>query len=113
MPRFLTTLFLLVMAIFLVVFFLANREPVTISFDPLPTNEPAIAFEVPLWAGLSGTLLIGFVLGAMGMWISSTRLRQRSSEHRRRVIELERELRSARESPAPERADGTNLPALQ
>lgn len=111
MPRFLTTAFLVLLAPVLVAFFFANRRVVTISFDPMSLDEPALAFTAPLWAGLSGTLLIGFLLGAIGMWISSTRLRQRAGETKRRIRELERELALANDRPAP--AEKTNLPAVR
>lgn len=108
MLRFLTSAFLIILAPLLVAFFVANRAPVTISFDPSSLEDPALAFTAPLWAGLSGTLVIGFVLGAVGMWISNTRLRQRAGETRRRLRELEREARIM----SDERG-GTNLPAVR
>jgi uncharacterized integral membrane protein len=104
MPRFLTTIFLALLAPLLVAFFVANREPVRINFDPFSIEEPALFLDAPLWAGLSGTLVIGFLLGAIGMWISSTRLRRRSRDHKQRVRELEREVQLARqERPREER----------
>ncbi|NNU15838.1 DUF1049 domain-containing protein [Parvularcula sp. ZS-1/3] len=112
MPRFLTTVFLILLAPVLVAFFVANRSLVTISFDPTSLEEPALAFTAPLWAGLSGTLLVGFVLGAVGMWISNTRLRKNAKEQRRRVRELEREVKLANERPATSEG-GTNLPAVR
>lgn len=112
MPRIFTTIFLILLAPVLVAFFVANRAPVTISFDPFFPDDPALAFTAPLWAGLSMTLMIGFILGAIGMWISSTRLRQRAGENRRRVRELEREVQLARSQSEPAEG-GTNLPALR
>lgn len=113
MPRFLTTIFLILLAPVLVAFFVANRAPVTISFDPLSLEEPALAFTAPLWAGLSGTLVIGFLLGAVGMWISNTRLRRRSGEQKRRVRELEREVALANQRDPDDVGDRRGLPALR
>lgn len=110
MPRIFTTIFLILLAPVLVAFFVANRGPVTISFDPTSLEEPALAFSAPLWAGLSGTLLVGFLLGAIGMWISNTRLRRRAGENRRRIRELEREVALANSEPT---AGSTNVPALR
>lgn len=111
MSRVFTSLFLILLAPVLVAFFVANRTPVTISFDPTSVQDPAIAFTAPLWAGLSGTLLIGFILGAVGMWISNTRLRKRAGEHKRRVRELEREVALANDRPVA--GEATALPALR
>lgn len=110
MPRIVTTIFLIILAPFLVAFFVANRAPVTISFDPFSASDPAYASTMPLWAGLSATLLIGFFLGALGMWISTSKLRKQTREQKRRVRELEREVVLAEER-MPE--GGTNLPAVQ
>lgn len=110
MPRIFTTIFLILLAPVLVAFFVANRSPVTISFDPSSLQDPAIAFTAPLWAGLSGTLLVGFLLGAMGMWISGAKHRRQAREHRRRVRELEREVALAEDRPVGGR---TNLPAVR
>lgn len=113
MKSFLTSLFLIVLAPVLVAFFVANRREVVISFDPLSLEDPAFALSVPLWAGLSGTLLVGFVLGAIGMWISNTRLRARAGEQRRRVLELEREVAEARAAEPRGTHGGTSVPALR
>ena len=48
---------LAVLAVVLVSFFVANREPVTISFDPTSMENPALSLTGPLWAGLSGDVL--------------------------------------------------------
>lgn len=114
MRKILTTMFLFVLGVFLVSFFVANRQPVTINFDPISPDSPAIAKELPLFWALAGSVLIGFVLGSIGMWISNTRLRQRSSEASRRVRELEREVALAKAQPQENsKPGGTNLPALR
>ncbi|MEM1410699.1 MAG: LapA family protein [Pseudomonadota bacterium] len=113
MRNILTTLFLIVLAPVLIGFFVANRESVTISFDPSSLENPALAFDVPLFIGLAGTLGIGFVLGAIGMWISNTRLRHRSGQARRKIRELERELALAKAAATEPASGGTNLPALR
>jgi len=114
MRNFLTSLFLGLVAILLVLFFVANREPVVVSFDPTSLENPAFSFTQPLFVSLAGSLMVGFLLGAVGMWISNTRLRSRSSEARKRIRELERELAvtKAEVRSAPE-AGKSNLPALR
>jgi hypothetical protein len=101
MARFLSTVFLAALAPVLVAFLVANRVPVRISFDPFSLDDPALAFDMPLWAGLSGTMVVGVILGALGMWISTSRLRTRANERRAEIAKLERELQMARSRPAP------------
>lgn len=112
MQRIITTLFLALLFPVLVVFFFANRQQVTISFDPTNLEQPALAMPVPLYVGLSGALFLGFLLGAMGMWISTTRLRQRVGDAKRRVRELEHEVKMARERQ-PIEPRRTALPAIR
>lgn len=112
MARFLTNLFLLVLGVALVAFFFANRSPVVISFDPTSLNNPAIALPpMPLWVGLSGSLMVGVVLGAIGMWISHTRLRQRADARKRQVAELKREVKLANQRPVETAPVGAQLAA--
>lgn len=101
MARFLSTVFLAALAPVLVAFLVANRGLVWISFDPFSVDDPALAFEMPLWAGLSATMVVGVILGALGMWISSSRLRARAAERRAEIARLERELQAARSRPVP------------
>jgi hypothetical protein len=110
MPRILTTLFLILLAPFLVAFLFANRTDVVISFDPTSLEDPAVALTTPLWAGLFGTMCLGFLLGAIGMWISTSKVRRKSRQRRRRIAELEREVKTAGEAPV---STGTKLPALR
>ncbi|MCQ8183897.1 LapA family protein [Parvularcula maris] len=112
MSRFITNLFLFLLSVLLVAFLFANRMPVTVSFDPLSLEDPAASVTAPLWMALSGTLFIGFILGAMGMWISMGKTRRKSRKQRRRIAELEREAKQAGDTPATGRR-GTTLPALR
>jgi hypothetical protein len=59
-------------------FLVANRQPVAISLDPFTIQNPAIASPpLPLWVWLTLSLLVGFALGAVGMWSSGTKARRR------------------------------------
>lgn len=114
MRNILTTLFLFVLGVFLISFFVANRQVVTINFDPISPDTPALATDVALFWALAASVMIGFLLGSIGMWISNTRLRQRSSQANRRIRELEREVALAKANPtANGQGGGTNLPALR
>ncbi|MEO1657979.1 MAG: LapA family protein [Pseudomonadota bacterium] len=113
MRRFLTTSVLFVFGIVLVAFLVANRQTVTISFDPFNTTDPAFSFSAPLWAAPAGSLLIGYVLGALGMWLSNSGLRQRAAERQKKVRELEREVDLANDASVKTASAATRLPALR
>jgi len=93
---------------FLVLFLIANRAPVALSLDPLSTTAPAIATPaLPLWLWLVFFLLIGFGLGAAGMWASDHELRVRAKADR---LELKALKKAAAEAPAKP-ADAASPPA--
>ncbi|MEL6370607.1 MAG: LapA family protein [Pseudomonadota bacterium] len=88
----------------LAVFLVANRQPVSISLDPINVDDPAIAtYPVPLWIWLMAALLIGFSLGAIGMWISARDKRLEANETKRAfaALQKENEILAARSSATP------------
>lgn len=70
-----------------VLFALDNREAVTISLWPLP-----IEVELPLFLMALGTLVLGFLIGAIAAWFAGGATRRRArlaeSEARRLAGEL-------------------------
>ena len=86
----------------LVVFLVANRQPVAISFDPISTESPAIATPpLPLWLWLTASLLVGFLLGAVGMWVSGAPARTKARAARAELKALQKDL-AARPAAPPE-----------
>ena len=51
-----------------IVFAVANRQPVTLSFDPFSSDAPALAVTMPLFWLLFAALAIGIVLGGVATW---------------------------------------------
>ena len=71
MRRFLRYLILIPVFIIVVVFAVANRSPVNLSFDPFSLNNPSLAiFEIPLFVVLFATLLVGIILGGICTWLN-------------------------------------------
>ena len=96
-------------------FLVANRQMVSISLDPFSANEPTITtVALPLWSWLIFMLLIGFAMGAVGMWFSGGPKRSAARENRRLIKELRAEVTSLkaqlpREEPAPAPVDAPRL----
>lgn len=87
----------------LVVFLIANREPVALSLDPFSTESPAIATPpIFLWVWLVLALLAGFFLGALGMWMSGRELRIRAKADR---LELKALKKAAADATAKRDSD--------
>ena len=110
MRKLVTYFLFLLLGLVLVVFFVSNRQPVFISMDPTNIETPALALgPMPLWAALAFTLMIGFLLGAFGMWLSAGTLRRKAKDRKKEIRRLEGELALA--AGAPPRK--SRLPALR
>ena len=77
----------LVLAGFLILFAVSNRETVSVGFWPLP-----FLADVPLYLLCFLSLLIGALIGVASAWMAGHRKRREFSARRRRIEALEREL---------------------
>jgi uncharacterized integral membrane protein len=65
MRRLLYWVVLLPLAILTVLFAVANRAPVVVSFDPFSSQAPAVAITMPLFIVIFAAMIIGVVLGGI------------------------------------------------
>jgi putative membrane protein len=84
------------LALVFVIFAVANRDVVSLSFWPLP-----IELRAPVWAVVLLTLLAGFLIGEFVAWINGRRWRRQAREKARRVEALERELAAKTQAKEP------------
>lgn len=97
-------------ALIVVVFALTNREAASLQLWPLD-----IYIEMPIFLLILLSLLIGFLIGASIMWLSSGRQRQRARKANFQAVNLERDVRDLErrlartEARANEAASGTAL----
>lgn len=77
------------LGVLLVVFAVANRHPVTISFDPFGAAAPALSATAPLFLVILLMLGLGVVTGSFSTWLSQAKWRNRARQ-------LEAELREVR-----------------
>jgi uncharacterized integral membrane protein len=83
MIRFVKVVVLAVMAILLLLFAFANREIVSVSFDPFgSTEDSAFAIAAPLFAVAIVFAMLGVVAGAVATWVSQGRHRRASRQNR-------------------------------
>ncbi len=98
MLGFLRVLILLPVAIAVILLAIANRAPVTFSFDPFTKGAPELAVSVPLFILLFAAVALGIAVGGIGSWLGAARKRQSGRAARREVTRLKAEadrLRSA------------------
>lgn len=75
------------LTVFFVVFAISNRQPVEITFWPLP-----VAIETRLFLVVLLAIFVGFLIGELVAWIGGRRWRREARERTRRIEALEREL---------------------
>ena len=71
----------------LVLFAVANRQTVTVSFDPFSSASPAYAATLPLFAVIFVVLIVGVLIGGAAAWL-------RQGKWRRAARRLDGEVRA-------------------
>jgi uncharacterized integral membrane protein len=87
--KFVLAVILIPLAVLIVALAVANREIVTVSFDPFSASEPAFMLRAPLFVLVFVLVIAGVVIGGIASWL-------RQSKWRRAVRASEAELRDAR-----------------
>jgi uncharacterized integral membrane protein len=96
--RKLVTAFILVpLVILFVVFAVANREIITISFDPFDSVQPAFAFKTPAYLLIFALIAIGLVIGGVITWVKQRkwRIRARRAEQDAEALRAQLAVRDA------------------
>jgi uncharacterized integral membrane protein len=107
MRKFFTALVVIPLGLIFIVFAVANRHFVTVSFDPFNSTDPAIAVSMPLFAVIIAVAILGVAAGGMATWFRQRHWRRAARQHEadaRRAADL-------RAAAAVSRADQQRLPA--
>jgi uncharacterized integral membrane protein len=100
--RFVGWVVLVPLCVALVVFALANRQAVSVNFNPFttPADPNMPGFGVPMFLVIFGVLLVGVVLGGIATWFSQGPHRRDERAFKRENERLHRELEAAHRAPA-------------
>ena len=116
MRRFITVLILVPLAIIVLAFAVANRQPVTFTLDPLGILGSELSLSAPLFVLAFVLVMAGVILGGVAAWVGQGRWRRaaRRAEDRARYLAAENEglrrrVAAAEVAPAP--AITARLPA--
>ena len=107
MKSFFKALVLVPIALAIVLFSVANRAAVRVSFDPISREAPVLAFDVPLFAVVLAALAIGVLIGGLASWLTQGKHRRAARRNRREADSLRSESQMLR-AAVPDSA----LPAL-
>jgi uncharacterized integral membrane protein len=91
----------------IVAFAVANRQAVTVSFDPFSAASPAYAATLPLFAIIFAVLILGVLIGGIAAWIGQRKWRRSARRLDGEVRALHEEMATIRrgfgtpEKPVP------------
>jgi uncharacterized integral membrane protein len=107
--RIVTLVIVLPLAAVIIAFAVANRQLVTVSFDPFTSVSPAYAATFPLFILIFILVIVGVIVGGAAAWLRQAQWRRAARKLDAEVRHLQQELSAARnrasaEAAAPEPA---------
>jgi uncharacterized integral membrane protein len=81
MRRFFTALVLIPLGVIFVVFAVANRRAVTVSFDPFNSGDPSVGVTLPLFVVIIAVAILGVVAGGIATWLRQRHWRRAARRH--------------------------------
>jgi len=100
MLRFLKYVLIAPIVVVLLIFAIANRELVTVHFDPFDSGDiPNFVVTAPLFLVLIVTAMLGVVAGAAATWLSQGRYRRAARLNRAEADKWRSAAESAKNAP--------------
>jgi len=112
MRKFFTALIVIPLGLIFIVFAVANRHLVTVSFDPFNSVNPSIAVTLPLFVVIIAVAIAGVVAGGAATWFRQRRWRRAARQHEAEARMVKRQLADLRASTAASRGGPQPIPAL-
>ena len=111
-----TAIIVVPLATVIIAFAVANRQAVTVSFDPFSATAPAYAATLPLFAVIFAVLILGVLIGGIAAWLGQGKWRRAARKLDADVRALHQELDAIRSrfgtEPAPAARDPSPLPVI-
>jgi len=111
MRKFLTVVVLIPLGLIFVVFAVANRHFVTVSFDPFNSTDPSIAVSLPLFVVIIAVAIAGVAAGGIATWFRQRHWRRAARQHEADARAARTQLAELRAGAAASRYDQQRLPA--
>ncbi len=99
-----------VLAVIFVIFAVANRHLVTVSFDPFDSADPSISATLPLFAVIIVALALGVIAGGSVTWFRQRRWRRAARLHEADARDARAQLASLRSAPSSQALAGRSAP---
>jgi len=110
MRKFLTALVVIPLGLILMVFAVANRHFVTVSFDPFVANDPSFSVTLPLFLLLIVVAALGVLVGGCAVWFGQRHWRRAARRHDADARAARGELADLRAQAAAARPEPQRLP---
>ena len=112
MRKFLTAVVLIPLGLIFIIFAVANRHLVTVSFDPFNSTDPSVAVTLPLFVVIIGVAILGVAAGGCATWFRQRHWRRAARQHEADARQARGQLAELRTSAmTPSRYDPLHLPA--
>jgi uncharacterized integral membrane protein len=104
------------LAVIVVAFAVANRQVVTVSFDPFSSSNPAYAASLPLFVLIFILVILGVIIGGIAAWVRQSPWRRTARKLDADVRALHDELEAIRRQfgarPPPPPTEAQRLPVI-
>jgi uncharacterized integral membrane protein len=110
MRKFLTALIVIPLGLILVVFAVANRHFVTVSFDPFVSDDPSLSVTLPLFLLLILVAALGVFAGGCAVWFGQRHWRRAARRNDADARAARGELADLRAQAAAAQPDSRRLP---
>src|ERR1700719_3644454 len=110
MRKFFTALVVIPLGLIFIVFAVANRHWVTVSFDPFNSVDPAIKLSLPLFVLIIVVAILGVIAGGSATWFRQRRWRRAARQHEADARAARSEVADLRAAAVATRYDRERLP---
>jgi uncharacterized integral membrane protein len=111
MRKFFTALVVIPLGLLFIVFAVANRHWVTVSFDPFNSADPSVAVSLPLFVVILAVAILGVAAGGSATWFRQRRWRRAARQHEADARRAQAEMADLRAAAVASRVDQQRLPA--
>ena len=111
MRKFFTALVLIPLGLIFVVFAVANRHLVTVSFDPFNSSDPSAGVALPLFVVIIAVAIVGVVAGGCATWFRQRHWRRAARQNEADARQARAQLADLGAAAAASRGDPQRFPA--
>ena len=101
MRKFLNVVVWFPLGVIFVIFAVANRHLVTVSFDPFNSSDPSLGLTLPLFVVVIAVAMLGVLVGGSATWIRQRHWRRAARQHEADARQARAELADLRPASTP------------